>query len=145
MRSRVYDRIRALLFEDAELVADGLEDGELDPAVVAGDFTRKELGDSIADMVAAVYILGRHGDALDVEYAIQKGIERGKSGRVELLERRAEDEPVELTLAEWGELRNHSPELAERARRQVKQSIGLTSIFRSEEEFSEMVDDKSNE
>jgi len=149
-RSRVYKRLRKLIEEDAELVADELENGELNAEEVAKDFSRTELMEGIRAMVAALYLIGRQGDALDVELAIQHGIDRGKRDRIEYLKTRAEDGLGELTLTEWGELRNECPEIAERAAQQVKQHDDIPndffiSIEEWEEEFTEAVEDSSNE
>jgi len=142
-RSRIYKRLRKLIDEDAELLADELEGGELSAEEIGGDFTRTELAEGIRSMVAALYLIGRQGDALDVELAIQHGIEIGKRDRIEYLKDRAEDGLGNLTLTEWGELRNGDPEFAERAAQQVKQHDDIPNdFFISAEELENLISDR---
>jgi hypothetical protein len=144
MRARVYDRMRAAIREDGELVADALEkphseDGWLDAEPVADDFDFQELGEGISGLVAALYMIGDAVDMFDAEKAIQEGIARGKKGRIAAIKQKLDDDPRRLTLGEWDELRENT-DMEERADMQVMQEIGPVDWYGPIDE-SELPDD----
>lgn len=105
VRSGAYSRIRRFIREDAEVFADALENGLLDPQVIMRDIPADDLRRAISAVTAALYILGERGKKVDVERSVQHGITRGRSGELAELRERLDDDPGSLTLSELIRLR----------------------------------------
>lgn len=132
MRKRIYKRIRAVITTDAKLVADALEEGELDPKTVVKDIDFAEVGNGVSDLVTALYLLcdavktDMDGNAvsMDAEKTIQNGVLRGKKGRIAALEKKLDEQGIEsLTVGELIDLRNEKPEHAQRLNYQLNRAM----------------------
>lgn len=123
VRGRVQQRLRAAIATDSELVAKAFEDGDLKPDTVGKGLDFAELGDGISALVAVLYCIADES-GLSAERTIQKGIKQGKEGRINRIERKLENDGAKsLTLGELMDLREESPERAERLNRALDQDM----------------------
>lgn len=151
-RERAQQRVRAAIATDSGLLAEALEDGRLNADTVGTALDFAELGDGISALVAALYRIADES-GLDGERTIQKGIKRGKKGRIARIEEKLKDEGAKsLTLGEVMDLRDAEsrgenpelearegdPEVVDRLNRALDQDMSdLSHGFGPLEEVSE--------
>jgi hypothetical protein len=142
VRQRTHERIRNLISEDGELLMSHLEDGELNPETVVSplldEYGHKSLGDGIRDVVAMLYIIGQEARTLDAEEAINRGLEKGKQGRLDALESKLDNVGVDgMSIGELNDLAE-SDRLDGRAARELKQDYNIGEFFGLPDELADL-------